>query len=273
MHPILLKIGPITVYSYGTGVILAFVAMMMVSVKRARRFGLQPDRVMNIAIILILLWCVGARLWYAVWQSARGGGHWFVYLNPFDILRHGSCSSGLVEGGGNLLAFLALCLYARFSRVSLITLGNVFLPGLLLATGIWRSVACFLTGCCFGLPTESALGVVYPTYWYLLRPYPVGTPVWPTQLFASAVGFSGFALFYWLERRPRLPGFTLWLTLAYWTLGRIVVDQFRYYPPSAILGKMGPLTFNSNHIVFGAIFLISVASLLRAMLRTRQQRV
>lgn len=269
MYPVLLKFGPITVHSYGTGAILALIAMLIVSVRRARRFGLQPDQVLNLSLILILLWCAGARLWYAVWQSSQDGELWYVYFNPLDILQHGSCSTGFVASGGNLLAFSALYLYARFYKMNILTLGNVFLPGLLLATGIWRVLACFLTGCCFGLPTESALGVQYPLFWYLSHPYPFGARVWPTQLFASFVGFSGFMLFYWLERRPRFSGFTLWLVLAYWSLGRIVVDQFRYYPPSVLQKKVGPLTFNTNHIVFGAIFLLSIVSLLRE----RQKRV
>lgn len=240
MHPVLLKFGPVTVHSYGTGVILALTAMLIVSMKRGRRLGLQTDQVLNLVLALILIWVTGSRLWYAAWQSSQGGEPWYAYFNPLELLQHGSCSSGFVASGGNLLAFTALSLYARFSHVSLLTLGNIFLPGLLLATGIWRFMACFLTGCCFGLPTESALGVQYPLFWYISSPYPLGTRVWPTQLFASFVGFSGFALFCWLERRPRFSDVALWLMLAYWSLSRIIVDQFRYYPPAVFQANVGP---------------------------------
>jgi phosphatidylglycerol---prolipoprotein diacylglyceryl transferase len=263
MHPILLKLGPLTVKSYGTGAVLALVALLLISLRRGRRLGLEPDRLLNLALALILLWCAGSRLWYAVWQTVQGEGPWYIYFTPLDILRQGSCRTGFVASGGNLLAFSALYLHAWYSKTDLLTLGNIFLPGLLLATGIWRSVGCFLNGCCFGLPTESVLGVRYPLYWYLSHPYPMGVRVWPTQLFASFIGFSGFALFYWLERRPRCSRMTLWLVLAYWSLGRIVVDQFRYYPPSVPQATVGPLTFNINHFVFGAIFLLSIVHLVR----------
>ncbi len=273
MHPVLFTIGQFAVHSYGTGVILAFVAVMIITMKRARRFGLNPDSVLNLAIVIIILWCAGARLGALILQPDRFSGNWLDFINPFQNIRHGRIGfSGWREPGGHVLGLLALLVYAVRQKLSFVTLGNLFFPGFMIAVGIWRSLACFLAGCCFGYPTETALGLVYPPAWYYFRPYPSETSVWPAQLFAAAVGFFGAALFYWLERRRWFPDNIFWLLWAYFTLARIVVDQFRYYPSFFILGRVGPLTFNVMHIVFGGIFLLSAISLLWCWSRRHHYR-
>jgi phosphatidylglycerol:prolipoprotein diacylglycerol transferase len=138
-----------------------------------------------------------------------------------------------------------------------VTLGDVIAPSFLLGVGIHRLGGCFLAGCCFGRPTGSILGVVFPPEGHL-APFPFGTPLWPTQLFASVLGFAGFGLLYCLEQRDSFSRHTFWLVFAYYSIDRIIVDQFRYYEPSQILGTLGPLTLNINHIFLSGIFITCV---------------
>ncbi len=68
-------------------------------------------------------------------------------------------------------------------------IANTVITGVVLAHAIGR-IGCFFAGCCFGIPTDSVLGVVFPHgHAHILYPE---TAVYPTQLFESAFLFGLF---------------------------------------------------------------------------------
>lgn len=85
---------------------------------------------------------------------------------------------GLI-GGGICVAVLLLARKTTFS-----SLETVFLPAVPLVHGIGR-IGCFCAGCCYGMPTDSPIGVVYPAGGLA----PAGVPLIPVQLFEAAGDF------------------------------------------------------------------------------------
>lgn len=77
-----------------------------------------------------------------------------------------------------------LVVYAKSTGLSISFLVNCFLPLFAAAQAIIR-IGCFCGGCCFGRPTTSFFGVVFPQG---SLPYSVygATPLMPVQLFESA---------------------------------------------------------------------------------------
>lgn len=143
---------------------------------------------------------------------------------------------------------------------------DVIAPAFLLGAGIQRLGECLLSGCCFDWPTNSFLGVVFPKGTASLR-FP-GVSLWPTQIFASVLGFAGFVLVLWLGRRYSFPGYILWQVFAY-PIERFIVDQFRYYEPSQILGMIGLFTITVSHLVLDGLPVLSVALWFRGWLERR----
>ena len=266
MHPILLKIGNFELRSWSVAIALSFLVGTVVAVKRTYRFGVNPDHVIDLAIVIIIASTVGSRLLYALYHLDHYTGNWLAIVNPFHHGKFGF--AGLSMVGGVILALIASWVFVRIQKLSFLTMGDIIAPGFLLGAGIQRLGGCFLNGCCFGLATDSLLGVSFPK---TLGPYPPGTPLWPAQLFASAFGFLGFALICWLERHYRFPGATFWLVLLYYPIDRFIVDQFRYYEPTQILGRIGPLTINANHLLIGGLFVLSAVFWLRGWLKQRSQ--
>jgi phosphatidylglycerol:prolipoprotein diacylglycerol transferase len=91
-------------------------------------------------------------------------------------------------------------------------------------------VGCFLAGCCYGRPTHSALGVVFPDpetpAGHLCR---IGGPIHPVQLYEAA-GLLGIAalLVALAPRLARRPAGTLFLVyLVAYALLRLVTEHFR----------------------------------------------
>ncbi len=50
---------------------------------------------------------------------------------------------------------------------------------------------------------------------------------------------------------------------------RFIVDQFRYYESEQILGTIGPLTINVNHVLLAAVFAFFLALWLRGWYQQR----
>ena len=269
MYPVLFKIGSFELRSWGVAFAISVLVGIGVAVKRAPRFGVKPNTVMDLAVVTIIAAIVGSRLWYVVYHIDEFKGHWFDIVNPFQDGHIGI--AGLSMIGGVVLAILASLVYAWMKKLSFVALGDAIAPSFLLGAGIQRLGGCFLNGCCFGRPTDSFLGVVFPPEGVAGSYFP-GVPLWPTQLFASALGFAGFALVLWLARRHSFPGYTLWQVFAYYSIDRFIVDQFRYYEPSQILGTIGPLTINVNHVVLAGVFVLCAVLWLRGCSGQRRAR-
>jgi phosphatidylglycerol:prolipoprotein diacylglycerol transferase len=255
MHPILVKFGSFAIYSWGAAFVLSFVAGLIVMVKRAARVGVSVDVLLELNIVVILAAIAGSRGWYVLNNLHQFEGRWLSTILPYSNGKIGF--RGLAMNGGVVLVIVGVFLFARIRKINFITLMDLIAPSFLLAEGIQRLGGCFLNGCCFGLPTTSPLGIIFPPGAEAYKQFP-GQALWPTQLFGSVLEFIGFALVPWLTRWFRTPGAALTLASLYYTLQRFVVDQFRYYPPAQLLGILGPFRFNTNHLILLGVVVFSL---------------
>ena len=62
MHPILLELGPVTLYTYGVLLAAAYLLGLKVATVRASRHGLDQSRILDLGIYVIVAALVGAKL-------------------------------------------------------------------------------------------------------------------------------------------------------------------------------------------------------------------
>lgn len=254
MHPILLTIGRVTIYSWGMAFVVSFVAALIVALRRTRRFGISVDHVLELSIVIVIAAFVGSRAWYVANHLQEFQGRWLKTVNPFQNGQFGF--RGLAMNGGVVLVLAAACLWAWYRKVNFVALGDLAAPGFLLAEAIQRTFGCFMSGCCFGRPTTSGIGVIFPSEASAGQYFP-SIPLWPTQLMTSLLALTGFAVILGLDRRFRFPGATFWSVLAWYSVIRFVVDQFRYYEPAQIMGSLGGVMFNTNHPILLGLLVLS----------------
>ena len=62
MYPELFSIGPITVYSYGVLLAVSYLLGLRLAMSRAKKWGLDANRVLDLGIYIIIAALIGAKL-------------------------------------------------------------------------------------------------------------------------------------------------------------------------------------------------------------------
>jgi phosphatidylglycerol:prolipoprotein diacylglycerol transferase len=140
----------------------------------------QTNRLVILIIISLLAALLISFLFDGIFHSIAEGEWTFGSVNFL---------SGLV---GGFITFLVLMkFYYTYDNKDMKKILNTIIIGVVLAHAIGR-IGCFFAGCCFGIPTDSFLGITFPHgHAHLLYP---DTTVFPTQLFESAFLFILFFL-------------------------------------------------------------------------------
>lgn len=217
MHPILFKFGPLTLYTYGAMLVSAFTLGLWV-LRRIQRGlpddlrPLAPDQLADLSCLGLLGGIAGARLFFIIL-------HWdFFVTEPRYILA--LWQGGLVWYGGLAGSLLATWIYARFHKVRLLPLLDLFAPVLALAHAVGR-VGCFLNGCCYGEITKA---------WYGVRLAGEPYPLVPVQLI-EAIGLVFLYIALRAIQRPnilrRYPGRVFGCYLLGYAVLRFILERYR----------------------------------------------
>ena len=220
MFPILFKLGPFSVFSYGVMAALGFLAGILVSLHFAKKEGLSAETILDLAVYVIIGSIIGARLLYVL-------GQWHLYkdnLLEIFMLQHG----GLVVLGGVIAAILVVFWFAKKKKISFLKLFDICTPATLLGLTIGR-IGCFLNGCCFGVPTDCACGVNFPPR-SLAHSYFPHEHLWPTQLFSSAGLLIAFLIIFVFYQRKKFDGQVFFIGLIFYSIYRFTVEFYRFSP-------------------------------------------
>jgi phosphatidylglycerol---prolipoprotein diacylglyceryl transferase len=223
MHPILFEIGRFPVYTYGLLLAAAYLLGLQFALRRARAVGLDPNRVMDLGIWIIVSALVGAKLLLLIVEFDQ------FSRDPAELLNLAR-SGGVFYGG--LIAAVAVALwYLRRHRMPMWTVTDVFAPGIALGHVIGR-LGCVFAGCCFGRPADVPWAITF-TNEFAARNVgtPLGIPLHPTQLYEAGAELLILILLLVTERRGRtFPGRTFWLYMLLYAISRFVIEFYRGDP-------------------------------------------
>jgi phosphatidylglycerol:prolipoprotein diacylglycerol transferase len=192
VFPTLFRIGPIAIHSYGTLLMVGFIAGILLARREARRLRLPETLPLDLAIWLLVAGVVGARAMYVAlnWSDFAARPTEILY-----IWREG----GLSFHGGLLAGVIAGLVFARRTGTPFLALADMTAPSLALGYGIAR-FGCLLNGCCYGGPTELPWGIRFPLY----PDSEIATePSHPTQIYSALGSFCILGILLWM--RPRAP--------------------------------------------------------------------
>lgn len=107
MQPVLLQLGPVTFYSFGVFVALAFGAGAYVVWQLARRDGLPLRHLLDYCLYTAVAVLIGARLWYVLFRPDEINSFWELFTVG---------GGGLALPGGLLAGAAVLVLAVRRNR-------------------------------------------------------------------------------------------------------------------------------------------------------------
>lgn len=215
MHPILFKVGPISVPTYGFFVAAGFLLGVALAVRRARQEGIDPEIITDLAFYILLGTLVGARFYFVA-------EHWSLYRGkPWEALY--LWRGGLAFYGGFIGAFVFGFFYVRRRHLPFWDLADLIAPSIPAGHAVGR-LGCFSAGCCYGKPCHLPWAVTFTDPRSLAR---LGVPLHPTQLYHALANFLIFLFLYWFYPKRRFSGEVFLAYLFLYGLGRFTVEFFR----------------------------------------------
>jgi phosphatidylglycerol:prolipoprotein diacylglycerol transferase len=258
MHPILFSIGDWPVYSYGVLLAAAYLIGLQLGVVRARKAGVDPARVMDLGIYLIIAALIGAKLMLIAvdWDYFRS--------QPRELL-------SLVRAGGvfygGLIAAVAVGLWlVRRYKLPVWTTADLMAPGIALGHVVGR-FGCLLAGCCYGRPTDMPWGITFTDPLAAQNVgTPLGIPLHPTQLYDAGAELLILGLLLFTERKGKpFAGRTFWMYLLLYGISRFVIEFYRGD------SNRGTVLWGLSTSQFVSLLLVPGSLLMLAYLRRRGQ--
>ncbi len=225
MHPILFEIpriefgswiiGPIPIRLYGLMIGIGFLLGISLAARRAKQERIDPDRILDLGVYLLLAAIVGSRALYVLtaWQEFT--------RNPLDVFA--IWKGGLVFYGGVLAAVPVGIWYVRKHALPVWQTADIMAPSIALSHAFGR-LGCFFAGCCYGVQCSGPLCITFNDVHSLA---PRGVPLFPTQLTESAGEFLIFVLLLVLRRSKKFDGQIFWLYLVLYAVLRFTIEFFR----------------------------------------------
>ncbi len=224
MHPVLFRIGPFALHTYGVFVAMAFLSAIALALRKARREGVDPDRILDLCFYLLVSAIVGSRIFYVVieWPT--------FWQDPLEIIRiwHG----GLVFYGGFIAGLLTALWYTKKTGLSLWKTGDILAPSVAFGQFVGR-IGCLFAGCCYGTASDLPWAVTFTDPESLA---PKGIPLHPTQLYSSLNALAIFVVLVGLRRVKSFEGQILWTYVLLYGVSRSIIEFFRGDARGALVG-------------------------------------
>lgn len=235
--PDIFRIGPIVVRWYGLLIASAVLIGVTLSQYLAKRRGVNPELLADLAIWLVIGAIPCARLYYVVfqWQQYAQYPWWYV----FAIWQGGIAIHGAIIGGT-----IATLLFARARKISFWQLSDLVAPSLILgqAIGRWGN---FFNGEAYGRATDlpwklaifdeirNSQGEVVEIFRGYFHPTFLYESLWNIGVFILLL-----SLFFWgLKNSNRLKTGTITAVyLIAYSLGRVWIEWLR--TDSLMLGPL-----------------------------------
>jgi phosphatidylglycerol:prolipoprotein diacylglycerol transferase len=252
MHPILFEIpridlgawviGPIPIRMYGLMIGTGFLLGIALASRRARKEGIDPERILDMGVYLLLAAIIGSRLLYVLTNVAE------FTRSPLDVFA--IWKGGLVFYGGLLAAVPTGIWYVRKHKLPVWQTADIMAPSIALAHAFGR-LGCFFAGCCYGAPCSGPACITFTDPHSLA---PLGIPLIPTQLMESGGEFLIFLLLLLFVRVKSFHGQIFGLYLVLYAVLRFFME---FYRGDAVRGLYFNGLVSTSQII--ALFIIVAA--------------
>ncbi|MBN1868893.1 prolipoprotein diacylglyceryl transferase [Candidatus Sumerlaeota bacterium] len=268
MHPILFAIDRFYIGTYGLMVAIGLLAATSVALWRAKRVGVEGDRLLDFILLAVVGGLVGGRVTYVALDLTMGERYFLSH--PLEIV---FSRTGFVFLGGVVAGVALGAWYLHRVRLNKWLVADILFGVLPLGHAFGR-IGCFMAGCCYGRVADpngplGFLAVCFPRGTRMGEAYYPGIafgdqiaeglvkssdlcslPVWPVQLFESAGNLAIFFALVWFWRRKRFDGQIFLLYILFYGALRFLLEFLR---GDVQRGALGPLSTSQAISLIGFV--------------------
>ncbi len=235
--PVLFRIGPLNVYSYGLMMGIGFLVANYAAIKEFERKGLGANFANEVTILAVVFGIAGSKILSLI-------ENWGDFLR--DPIGMAFSPGGLTWYGGFVLAAIMILWAARRKHFKMLSVADALAPALMLGYAVARLGCHFSGDGDYGLPTNLPWGVNYsngivpPSIAFRGFPqieshYPGGivpnnTLLHPTPIYEFFAGVAIFFLLWRLRKNLKPDGMLFMVYLVMAGLERLLVEFIRLNP-------------------------------------------
>ncbi len=231
--PRTIELGPLTIHYYGLIIAIGLVLAVLYCSRRAKKFGLTEDNVLDGVLCVTPFAIVCARIYYCVFA-------WHEFAdNPISCLY--IWNGGIAIYGGVLGAIVGMWAFCKWKKIKLSATLDLILLGFLIGQSIGRW-GNFFNREAFGAETET---------WLRMGLYNASTGVTtyfhPTFLYESLWNAVGFVILHFLSKKRKYDGQVALGYAAWYGLGRCIIEGLRmdslYWGPVRVSQALAGISF------------------------------
>lgn len=235
MRIYLFELFGIKIKSYGLMIAIGMMVALLMLLKLSNKFGYDEDDIWGLFFQSIIVGLLGGKILWVITELT------YVIDNPKILLDIGN---GFVVYGALIGGMLSIYLYCRKKNWNFLNVLDITVPGVAIAQGFGR-IGCFLAGCCYGAPTHSHYGVLFPSN--SLAPSDI--KLYPTQVYSSIFDFILGVILLWYLKKKNKDGKVAGLYLILYSIGRFLIEFLRNDPR----GNVGILSTSQFIAIFSLV--------------------
>ena len=237
MFPILVKIGPLTIHTYGFMMAVGVAFGLWFIYVQAKKAGLDANRIMDAAFYTIIVSLVGAKLILFLSDA----GYYIDYPKELFALAR---SGGVFQGGLTFGTIFALWYFHR-KKIPTWKAADLIAPALALGHGFGR-IGCFSAGCCYGSECAAPWAAIFKNeYASELTGVHLHTPLHPVQLYEAALNFLNFGVLFLILKKKKFDGQVFAFYIINYSVIRFFTEYFRGDHPDKVYFIRGASAFSS----------------------------
>ena len=232
--PVLIMVGPLTIYWYGLFIVSGILAATLISFKLGSKYDIKKDTIIDLAFWLIIAGLIGTRIYHVLLELP------FYLDNPLDIFK--VWEGGLAIHGGIIAGLITIWWFSWKHNINFWLLTSIIVPGMALAQAIGRWGNYFNQEI-YGTPTNLSWGI--PIEFINRVPEFYNAEFFhPTFLYESLSNLIIFATLILLHKKLNTPDLkykiiiAIYLTL--YSLLRLSLEFIRTDQTPVILGLRFP---------------------------------
>ena len=211
INPVAFRIFNINIYWYAILIALSFGIAMIAFKKQDGKYGIQYNDILDLAVFLIPISLIGARLYYVIFNLG------YYLQNPIQIFN--VRSGGIAIYGGLIGGIFIIYIFSKKKKISILDLLDYIIPYVALgqAIGRWGN---FINGEAYGVKTNLP---------WKMGIYKLGAIeyVHPTFLYESVCTLIIFLLLIKIEKNRKFKGELTCIYLILYSFARMLIESIR----------------------------------------------